>query len=99
MRRRTPVLLALALGLLLTTPRLAEAEEWMDDPGASRAWTEVSRLTDEVGTLNLVNGLNLSRPQLEQIIALARETKRIRDDYFVRQEGLAFAKASSKRQR
>jgi len=68
--------------LALLLPLLAqEWEQSFDDadPEIRARAASVARLQDEVSILNLVNGLFLSRPQSEKIIALARETGGLRD--------------------
>jgi hypothetical protein len=74
--------------LALLCPVAAE-EEWEKDCGTSRPWAGAARLSHEIGTLNLINGLHLSDAQMNDIIGLAREAQRVREGHFERHQARA----------
>ncbi|GEM_PF-3094140 len=66
-------------------------EDWMNDfpslPGApARAAGEAEGLTHEIGILNLINGLHLTRDQSRRLLALAREVRDLRAETLAEHE-------------
>lgn len=72
--------------LLVILALVGDWEEAFDkvDSRTRESRESVDRLTEEITLLNLVNGLNLTKDQMTQVMALSREAVEVRDSTFTR---------------